>query len=292
MRNLPMIAGALYCEPWMVRPEVHAQFSSQFRSLIDGKMNLTELRQEDVQGADDPAGPYRVNEFTGQKIYYQPQVEKANGVALLNVEGVIGKHLSLFEMSCYGGADLAIFEQQMANVRDDEDIHTLVLNFNTPGGRAQGVERAAQSIRAVSAAGKRTVGFTDTCCASAGYFMAAACDEFYAENDAIVGSISTICAGIDDSRMWEMEGLKLELFATGSLKAVGHPGKPWTEEERQFMRDRAAVVDNVFKGFCRERRGLSDEAMNGAHWYARNAPAGIIDGHVGTIREMIEAVMK
>lgn len=289
MKNLPMIAGALYCEPWMVRGDVHAEFSRQFREYLAGKMEVKE--PADVMGADDPTGPYRVNQ-RGEKMFFQPQIEKAGGVAYRSIEGVIGKHLSLFEMSCYGGCDLAILEQQLANVRDDDEIETLILNFNTPGGRAQGVERAAKCIREVSDAGKNVVGFTDTCCASAGYFLAAACDEFFAEEDAIVGSISTICAGIDDSRAWEMEGLKLELFATGKLKAVGHPGKSWTEEERQFLRDRSQVVDDVFKGFVRTHRNIADEHMEGAHWYARNAPPGLIDGHAGSIREIIAAALK
>lgn len=286
MRNLPLIAGALFCEPWQLLPEVYAEFTRQFQQVLEHGSLL------DSMAADDPVGNKWRNRWTDEEGFYHPQIEKGHGIAYRDCSGVIGKHLSNFEMSCYGGVDLAILEQQMANVRDDEEIHTLILNFNSPGGRAQGVESAALAIRSVADAGKRVIGYTDTCCASAAYFLAAACDELIAHPDAIVGSISTICVGVDSSKAWEMDGYKLELVATGKLKAVGQPGKAWTEEERQFLRDRAKVVDDVFKGFVRQHRGLSDDAMEGAHWYARAAPEGVIDGFAGKIEEVIQAAVR
>lgn len=283
MRNLPLIAGALFCEPWQILPDVYAEFTRQFQQVLDHG------RLMDSMAADDPVGGKWRNRWSGEEGFYHPQIERGGGIAYRACDGVIGKHLSNFEMSCYGGVDLAILEEQMANVRDDKDVHTLILNFNSPGGRAQGVEQAALAIREVSDAGKRVIAYTDTCCASAAYFLAAACDELIAHKDAIVGSISTISMGIDSSEAWKMEGFKLELVATGKLKAVGQPGKAWTEEERQFLRDRAQVVDDLFKNFVRQHRSLSDEAMEGAHWYARAAPAQVVDGFARNIAEVIQA---
>jgi ClpP class serine protease len=91
-----------------------------------------------------------------------------------------------------------------------------------------------------------------------------------------------------------MQGLELKLIATGPLKAVGHPGKRWSDEEMKFLQERAQVVDDAFKGFVRNRRapkGMADEAMNGAHWYARAAPAGIIDGLRPSLQSVLEEVL-
>jgi ClpP class serine protease len=287
MKNLPLIAGALYLEPWCIRGDVHAELSRQFREYLKaGGLG-------DRQAANDPAGPTRGYDRAGKPVFYHEQVEiSADGkVAYRLCEGMVGKHISNFEMACFGGLDLAVLEQQLENVRDDPKVQTLVLNFNTPGGRAQGVEQVAMAIREVSEAGKLVIGYTDTLCCSAGYFLAAACDQFFAQEDAIVGSISTICAGVDSSRAWEMEGLELKLVATGELKGLGTPGKQWTEAEMKFLEERAQVVDDVFKGFVRDRRKLDDSAMNGAHWYARKAPAGVIDGHAKNIQQVLEAAL-
>jgi ClpP class serine protease len=278
MKSLPLIASALYLEPWMIRPDIHASLSTQLRDHL---------------AAADPVGPQWTDRRTGESGHFHPQVEVNDGLAYLKIEGIIGKKLSPLEMIC-GGYDIAFLQNQLANIRDDESIDALVIEFDTPGGRAQGVEAAARSIREVAAAGKRVIGYTDTCCCSAGYFLAAACDILLADEDALVGSISTICAGVDNSRQWEMNGLELKLVATGPLKALGQSGKRWTEEEMDFLRQRAQVVDDAFKGFVRSRRqgrGMDDAAMNGAHWYARAAPRGIVDGLRPSLNSVLEEVL-
>lgn len=278
MKSLPLIASSLYLEPWLIRPDIHADLSARFRDHL---------------AATDPVGEEWKNARTGESGFFHPQVEVMDGVAYLKVEGIIGKKLSNLEMLC-GGYDIALLQKQLANIRDDDGIEALVMEFDTPGGRAQGVEAAARSIREVSASGTRVIGYTDTCCCSAGYFLMSACDLALADEDALVGSISTICAGVDSSRAWEMQGLELKLVATGPLKAVGHPGKRWTDEEMDFLRQRASVVDDAFKGFVRKHRapkGMADDAMSGAHWYARAAPEGIVDGLRPSLNAVLEEVL-
>ncbi len=270
-RTLPLIASAVYLEPWLVRPDTHALLAAQLR---------------DALAAGDPVGPKRVDQ-QGNVRYDHPQVQVSEGIAYLTVSGIIGKRLSGLEMMC-GGYDIGLMQQQLANIRDDPSIRALIIEFDTPGGRAQGVEDAAQSIREVADSGKRVIGYTETQACSAGYFLAAACDQFFAHTDAQVGSISTICAGVDTSRAWEMEGLELKLVATGPLKAIGQPGKRWTDEEMQFLRDRADVIDRVFKNFCATRRGLSPAAMNGGFWYARQCPEKLHDGLARNLTAVIE----
>jgi ClpP class serine protease len=271
MNQLPLIAGALYCEPWCIRLDVHASMCQQFRDYLQNGRDLT--------AADSPVGPRGT-----------PQIQKFGAVALAQVHGIIGKHLDWFESMC-GGFDLSYFDEQMANVRDDPTIETLVIDFRTPGGRVTGVENSAKAIREVSESGKKVIGYTSDQCCSAGYWMLCACDEAYAEGSAIVGSISTVCAGVDSSRAWEMDGLELKLFATGSLKAAGMPGKKWTKEEEDFLRERGEAIDKDFKDFVKQRRGLGDELMEGAHWYAKHAPAGLIDGQFRTLQDVLEAVL-
>lgn len=263
----PLIAAKLYTQPWCILPEVHASICQQFHAHT-GRAPRAD--------ADDPVGPEWHNPWTGEKGHYHPQVQAVGPVAMLEVRGVIGKHLSNMEMEC-GGYDIGLLEQQMEKIHNDPSISAVVIYFNTPGGIALGVESAAKSIRRCADSGKKIYGYTDYQCASAGYWLASACDELHAEGSAIVGSISTFCAGIDSSRMFEMEGLQLKLFRTGELKAIGHPGKAWTEAEEAFMQEKADTIDADFKGFVRARRGLPDESMNGGFWYAKHAPAGLVD---------------
>jgi ClpP class serine protease len=256
----------------------------------EGRMAAFQALNLDIQGADDPTGSYFVNR-TGQQTFIHPQVQKSGGVAYLKMSGFVDQDIDDFDAYFGGGIDLTVVKAQMANVAADDSIDTLILDFDTPGGNAQGVEAGANSILAVAAAGKTVLGYSKTCCASAGYFLACACDELFSDPDAIWGSISTIATGIDSSRAYEMAGLKLELFATGNLKAAGMPGKPWTDDERNFIRDRGLVVDKVFKDFVSQQRGLDPQYMQGGYWYARAAPDNLIDGIVSSLSDLIEAAM-
>lgn len=277
MKQLPLIATALYCEPWCIRPEIHSDLSRQFRDY-----------QKSGGVTVSRAGGF--NATSGAESEAETELEIVGNIALIEISGVIGKYLSTLEMMC-GGFDLQTLTHQLALVKNDPSIETLIITFNTPGGRVTGVEAAADAIRAVSESGKRVIAYTDSTCASAGYWLASACDEIYAEGSATVGSISTISAAIDASRAWEMEGMELKLFTTGALKAIGMEGKRWTPEEEKFMMDRVNAIDGDFKGYISQRRGLSPDLMNGAFWYAKHAPAGVIDGLVADLNELLTLVM-
>ena len=263
-------------------------------------MMLPERYQEMCKGfeaarqkATDPVGPKKEDFWTGKELneYAHPQIEVAEGVALARVHGVTGKGLSRLAMSC-GGFDTGLFRQQLKNIAEDPDVKVLVIDFNSPGGMAAGNAQAADSIFAVREAGKHVIGYASVMCASAAYWMASACDELHAETDALVGSISTITAGVDSSERWAKEGLELKLFATGKFKATGMPGKKWTAEEEKNIWERINKLDAEFKGFVRARRGLSDADMEGQWWYAKHAPKAVVDStEFETLEEVLEIAM-
>jgi len=129
----------------------------------------------------------------------------------------------------------------------------------------------------MSAAGKSTIAYVDRMAASNGYFFAAACDRIAAAPSAIVGSISTYAAYLDESRAYEMEGLEVRMFRSGEVKGAGYPGKPWTDAEIADMQRVTEQFSEQFKGYIRTKRGLPDDLMQGQYWPAEFAPAGIID---------------
>ena len=281
----PLIAAKLYQEPWCILPSVYASFCGQFEAYISNNP------MAERAAADDPVGPSRFNPRTGQTEYHHPQVEKNGNIAVIPIDGVLGKHLSTMDMQC-GGYDVGLLASQCQLIGDDDDIDTVVLSINSPGGIAVGISGAAQSILSMSAAGKKVVAYSDSQCASAAYWLACAADAFFSDDSAVVGSISTFCAGVDSSQQWAMAGKQLKLFRTGPLKAIGLPGKAWTEAEEEFMTQRVQGIDAEFKSFCTARRGLDDTQMNGAHWYAKHAPAGLVDGSdMPSLQKLIESLL-
>jgi ClpP class serine protease len=275
MKSYPRIAAKLFCQPWCIMPEVLASLCDQFIARA---------------AADSPVGPTYRDWETGQQVPYHPQVETGGGIALVRVHGVLGKHLDTMEMQC-GGYDVALLVDQMANIADDPAIHTAILDFRSPGGIVMGIQSAAASITATRKAGKTCLAYTSEMCCSAAYWLASACDEIHAEPSAAVGSISTIVAGVDDSQQWAMQGKVRKVFATGTLKAMGMSGKPWTAEEETHLWEKVNAVDADFKGFIAEARGLTPNLMQGQWWHAAHAPAGVLDStRFATLQSLIESV--
>jgi len=276
----PRIAAKLYETPWLMYRPRYEEMCAGFEEV----RRAAALRQ----AADDPVGPKIRDWWTDEERMAHPQIEYSDGLALARVHGVTGKGLSKMEMQC-GGFDTGLFREQLKNIAEDERVKALVIDFNSPGGMAAGNAQASASIRQVADAGKKVYGYTSGMCCSAAYWMASACDELHAEGDAIVGSISTIFAGVDSSKAWEKEGYELKVFATGKFKATGMSGKEWTKEEEDYIWERIRKIDAEFKGFVSSRRGIPKEEMEGQWWYARHAPEKLVNS---TKFESLEAFLE
>lgn len=282
MKQLPLIAGALFCEPWGILPAVHASMCLQFRDYLAGHGSGEVADREAVAAlaptgaATDEVGPKWRNPHTGESGFWHEQVRVIGDTAILPVKGILGKHLSTLAMWC-GGCDMALLAKQARNITNDPSIRNVVAYIDSPGGSCAGAAETAAAFYAMSQAGKRTVAYTDRLAASNGYFLAAACQAVVASPSAIVGSISTYSAFLDESRAFEMEGLEMRVFKSGSLKTAGLRGTTWSDEEKADMQRVVDQFSDQFKGFVRERRGLKDEDMQGQYWPAEFAPKGMVD---------------
>lgn len=225
-------------------------------------------------------------------VYVHPQVQTAGQVAYVPIRGTLMKGCSVMDMCWFDEYDVALLAQQVKNIEDDMNIKHVLFDVDSPGGIAMGIHPVASAIAGLSKKGKKTYGFSSGKCASAAYYLLAGCDQLLATEDSLWGSISTYGTGVDSSKAWEQMGRELILYRTGDLKAVNLPGKPWTEEEREAMKVRIDLLDADFKGFVREKRPqLADESMNGNFWYAKHAPAGLVDGIVGSVEEVLEYLL-
>lgn len=274
MKQLPLIASTLYCQPWHVDSQTHAELGKLYRSYISGGI------------PQQLSGSGQVSSGVGY------QVDARSGIALITVQGIIGKRVP--DMLCGPQvADLMKIDMLLRDIAQDETIQTLIMFFDTPGGVGIGLQETSENIQDVIDSGKRVIAYADFMVGSAGYWLAAACQEIYAAPSAIVGSIGTYIAAIDDSRAWEMEGLKLKLFRDGDLKAMGHPGKAWTAEEEEFLEARLQQHATQFKDHIRAHRaGIEDSTMRGQAFSASSAPAGLIDGTFRDLETLIASEMQ
>ena len=273
MKQLPSLSSQIYCMPWAILPPAHADLGKMYRSYLEGSL------------------PQALNQRGSKSSGIAYEVDHVSGIAVLALEGIIAKHSP--DILCGPPVlDVAKLDELIEKLMADELIHTVVFYLNSPGGTVIGLKETAQNIRDLSEE-KRTVAYTDYQCCSAAYFLAVACDEVYSAPTAMIGSIGTYLAALDSSRAYEMEGFELKLFKVGAVKATGHPGKKWSEEEEKYLQGLADEAGGDFRSWVKSRRPeIDDSSMEGQVFFAETAPAGLIDGQHRDVARLVAVLMQ
>ncbi len=158
-------------------------------------------------------------------------------------------------------ADYRDIQAAIDKANADADVDAIILEINSPGGMVTGLQETAEAIRD---SGKPIVSFTDSLCASAGYYLATAADSVFATASAYVGCIGTLMTWIDVTDAMEAQGVKRELIASGKFKGMLLPGIPLTDEQRAHLQGEVDFLATEFRDFVRESRGaVPQEAMEG-----------------------------
>jgi len=269
VKNYPQILKRVYGEPWAIRREQ--------LSIIQ---RLVESRILGLRGAD--AEPITVN------VEKEPEqdVDVEGSTVIIPVHGTIGRHLSMLEIEC-GGCDLKHVEAMMNDAEDDDSIQRIVFDFNTPGGTVTGVPELAARIRESS---KECIGFTDSQCCSAGYWLASQCREFYCTGSSEVGSIGVWMAHFDYSRQLENDGVRVTEIKAGEMKTLGAPWRPMTDAERSILQAGVNKTWEQFKDDVRAMRSVQDEDMEGQVFDGDEAVSrGLASGLVDSLTDILDA---
>lgn len=251
--SLHRIGTRLYAEPWLIESSKYASILDQFRLAVQARDHGVDLSVATPRG-----NPKHLED-----------VEISNGIALVRCFGIIGKNLSMLDLFC-GGFDLSVLNSQLISLMHRPDVRTVMLHFDTPGGAAAGVADSAQVLMQLSET-KRVVSYVDQAC-SGGQWLASATQHTYIGESAMAGSISAVCAITDQSKMYEDEGLAIEVFTDGRLKGIGIPGTTLTQEQRDELQRRVEYIGGEFKSFIKTRRPrVKDEDMQGQSFYGLEA---------------------
>ncbi len=212
----------------------------------------------------------------------QRVLERCGSAAVVTISGVIDKHVSNMDLSCYGGCDLADVDAALGECADDPNIDLVILAINSPGGSCMGTPETAARVKALCK-DKEVICFVDGVCASAAYYIGSQADLIVATPSSMIGSIGVYLAVLDESRAMEMEGYKVELVKAGTFKAMGASFKALTPEERSLMQ---SSVDEIYGEFTEAIRSMrpsvKDETMQGQCFRGAKAKAaGLVDDLVG-----------
>jgi len=113
------------------------------------------------------------------------------------------------------GAEADEIVDQIERADEDSGVRALLLKLNTPGGEivpSEDIRIAAERFDGP------TIAYATDVCASGGYDIAAGCDELWAREGSIVGSIGVIGSRVNAADLADRLGLSYERLAAGSSR--------------------------------------------------------------------------
>ena len=217
-----------------------------------------------------------------------------NGVAIIPVAGVIGHKVSPVA-KMLGAVDTVDVIAAIELAAEDDDIDTIILDIDSPGGTVGGVPELAETVEDVQkSGGKKIYAYTDSMMASAAYWMAAGANGIFAAPSAEVGSIGVYLPVMDTSKALAEKGVTVEIFKSGKYKAAGFPGVALDEEVRKHLQLEVMETYNEFAGFVKKYRAdLNYEYMQGQTLTGRKAAdVGMVDGTAKNLDSLLQKLGK
>ncbi len=126
---------------------------------------------------------------------------------------------------------------------DDPSVDALLLTLNTPGGEvlpSDDIRRAVDRFDGV------TIAHASDVCASGGYWIAAGCEEVWAHEASLVGSIGVRGSRPNASELADKLGIRYEEFAAGRFKEAGNPLSEIDDADREYLQ---GIVDDLYAQF-------------------------------------------
>lgn len=225
----------------------------------------------------------------------RPAAQGGQGVGVVQIIGPISQRTTLLEaLFGYGTSTNTIGAEVKALVADP-GVKAIVLDIDSPGGSAFGVQELAQIVLDAREI-KPVVAVANSLMASAAYWIGSAATEVVATPSAMVGSVGVVVVHMDESKALEKLGVKPTFITAGKYKAEGDPAQPLSDGARDRLQEMVDQYYAAFVGGVARGRGVSvaDVRTNygqGRLLTSREAySAGMID-RIGTLDETVGRVL-
>ena len=207
-----------------------------------------------------------INKYSGQTDYKTYDVTYHGNVGIIHISGIISRHADMFaQFFGLGSAAIENIAKDFQLLLDNEEVKSIILDFDTPGGAITGVNELSEIIYKARGVKPIKAYVTGMAC-SAGYFLASACDEIIIDEMGQVGSIGVM-------RVVSKQNEKSVIFNSSqspmkNIEADSELGKAEYQAKVDYLA--SIFIDKVAK-----YRGItSDEVIN------RGNKGGVLVGAV------------
>lgn len=218
--------------------------------------------------------------------------ESGKGVAVLGLRGLIAHRIEQVDgISGPEGTSMEGFRQRFRDALASENVGSIVIDVDSPGGSVDGVPEMAAEI-AAARGDKPIVAVADTLAASAAYWLASQADEVVVTPSGEVGSIGVFTAHRDMSGALEKKGERVTLIHAGRYKVEGNPFESLGEEALEFIQSRVDGVYSEFVDAVASGRGVATSRVRGGFGEGRTVKASdaLAEGMVDRVETLEDTI--
>ena len=168
---------------------------------------------------------------------------------------------------------------------NSKNVKGIILRINSPGGSPVQASYVFNEIRRLKAQHDiKVIAVCSDMCVSGAYYIAAACDEIYANPSSLLGSIGVTMSGFGFVDALHKLGIERRLLTAGQHKNLLDSFVPLRADEVQHMKQTLAEVHQHFISDVRLGRGkrlhVAKDIFSGLVWSGEAAlKLGLIDGY-------------
>jgi ClpP class serine protease len=140
--------------------------------------------------AERQLDPEALETRLGKSLDNTRTVTMRDGVAIIPVTGPIFRYANLFTRIS-GATSTQVLATDIQTALDDPKVKSIVLNIDSPGGEANGINELADLVYAARSQ-KKIVAYVGGTGASAAYWIASAASEVVVDATAVLGSIGVV----------------------------------------------------------------------------------------------------
>jgi capsid assembly protease len=277
---------------WLIRPD-----------KLDAIMSLLENRAAGIQTDANTLRAFAIdNQDKRQTRYYTANGEcvaalpakttsrAPKAIGVLPILGSIVQRGSMFTEAS-GTASTDTIGRQFNDMLKSEQVGTILLEVDSPGGTVNGINDLADKIQQARGI-KPIVAIANEEAASAAYWLASAASEIVVTRSGNVGSIGAYAMHIDQSALNESLGVKPRYIAYGRYKTEGNPDEPLSDEAEAEIRKRVNRYGVMFEEAIAANRGVTLATVRESYGQGRmlDADAAKKAGMVDRV-ESFEAVI-
>lgn len=191
----------------------------------------------------------------GERLNKARTVTVRNGVAIVPVTGPIFRYANLFtEIS--GATSTQVLATDIQRALDDPAVRSVVLNIDSPGGVASGINELAELVYE-GRKRKRIVTYAGGYLASAAYWIGSAAEEIVIDETAMAGSIGVIVEAVVQPDGPD----KPKRYQVVSRNAPNKRPDVTTEEGRKKIGETVDALAEVFENKVARNLGVAAERI-------------------------------